>query len=84
MAHLSIQANLKGLQTPVEPCQIATENGARRALIPIENRRHFPEVSGDVAERLDPTFYSDPQTGGMKALGMTWERGSTDYKSAEA
>jgi len=71
MENLSIQGNLKGLQTLVEPCQIAMENGARRALIPIENRRQFLEVSGDVAERLDPIFYSDPQTGAMKALGMT-------------
>lgn len=71
MGDLSIQGNIKGLQTLVEPCQIAMENGARRALIPIENRRQFLEVSGDVAERLDPIFYGDPQTGAMKALGMT-------------
>jgi ATP-dependent Lon protease len=39
--------------------ELAMENGARRALIPLENRRQFLEVSGDVAERLDPISYGD-------------------------
>jgi ATP-dependent Lon protease len=43
---------------------------ARRALVPLENKRHFLEVSGDVVERVDPVFYSDPMTAAMKALGM--------------
>jgi len=46
------------------------DNGARRALIPIENKRHFLEVSADTMERVDPIFYSDPLTAAMKALGV--------------
>jgi ATP-dependent Lon protease len=46
------------------------DNGARRALIPIENKRHFLEVSPDIVERVDPIFYGDPLTAAMKALGM--------------
>jgi hypothetical protein len=55
----------------VEPCQLAMENGAHRALIPIENRRQFLEVSGDVAERLDPIFYGDAPVAANKALAIT-------------
>lgn len=47
------------------------ENGARRALIPLENKRNFLEVSGEIMERVDPIFYSDPMMAAMKALGMT-------------
>lgn len=47
------------------------ENGARRALVPIENKRHFLEVSADIIERVDPIFYGDPLTAAMKALGLT-------------
>ena len=47
------------------------DNGARRALIPLENKRHFLEVSGDTVERVDPIFFSDPITAAMKALGLT-------------
>ena len=67
---ISIQGNIKGVRTLVEPCQLAMEYGARRALIPIENRRQFMEVSGDVAERLDPIFYGDAPVAANKALAI--------------
>jgi len=71
LGDISIQGNIKGVRTLVEPCQLAMENGARRALIPIENRRQFLEVAGDVAERLDPIFYGDASIAANKALGIT-------------
>ena len=70
LGDISIQGNIKGVRTLVEPCELAMENGARRALIPIENRRQFLEVSGDVAERLDPIFYGDTHVAASKALGL--------------
>lgn len=60
-----------GINTLADPCQLAMENGARRALIPIENRRQFLEVSGHVAERLDQILYGEPQLAASKALGVT-------------
>jgi ATP-dependent Lon protease len=71
LGDLSIQGNIKSVRTLVEPCQLAMENGAKRALIPIENRRQFLEVSGDVAERLDPIFYSDAPVAANKALNIS-------------
>ena len=70
LGDLSIQGNIKGVRTLVEPCQLSMENGAKRALIPIENRRQFLEVSGDVTERMDPIFYSDAPVAVNKALGI--------------
>lgn len=46
------------------------DNGAKKALIPTENKRHFLEVSADIMERVDPIFYSDPLTAAIKALGV--------------
>ena len=71
LGDISIQGNIKGVHTLLEPCQLAMENGARRALIPIENRRQFLELSGDVAERLDAIFYGDGPVAANKALGMS-------------
>lgn len=71
LGDLSIQGNIKSLRSLAEPLQVGMDNGARRALIPLENKRNFLEVSGDVVERVDPIFYSDPMTAAMKALGMT-------------
>src|SRR3954447_26856649 len=71
LGDLSIQGNIKPLRSLAEPLQVAMDNGARKALIPLENKRNFLEVSGDIVERVDPVFFSDPMTAAMKALGMT-------------
>jgi len=70
LGDLSIQGNIKAVRSLAEPLQIGMDNGARRALIPIENKRHFLDVSADIMERVDPIFYSDPMTAAVKALGM--------------
>ena len=59
------------LSSLVEPLQVGMDNGARRALVPLENKRNFLERSGDIVERVDPVFFSDPMTAAMKALGLT-------------
>jgi ATP-dependent Lon protease len=71
LGDLSIQGNIKSVRSLVEPLQVGMDNGARRALIPLENKRNFLEVSGDIVERVDPVFFSDPMTAAMKALGLT-------------
>jgi ATP-dependent Lon protease len=70
LGDLSIQGNIKAVRTLAEPLQVSMDNGARRALVPLENKRNFLEVSGDIVERVDPVFFSDPMTAAMKALGM--------------
>ena len=71
LGDLSIQGNIKAVRSLAEPLQVSMDNGARRALIPLENKRNFLEVSGDIVERVDPVFFSDPMTAAMKALSMT-------------
>ena len=70
LGDLSIQGNIKPLRSLTEPLQVAMENGARRALIPLENKRHFLDVPADIMERVDPIFYGDPMTAALKALGI--------------
>ena len=50
---------------------VAKDNGAKRALIPIENKRSFLDVSADIMEHVDPIFYGDPKTAAMKVLGSS-------------
>src|SRR6266436_8024826 len=71
LGDLSIQGNIKPVRSLAEPLQVGMDNGARRALIPLENKRTFLDVSGDIVERVDPVFFSDPMTATMKGLGMT-------------
>ena len=70
LGDLSIQGNIKPLRSLTEPLQVAMDNGARKALIPIENKRNFLDVSADIMERVDPIFYGDPKSGAFKALGL--------------
>jgi ATP-dependent Lon protease len=70
LGDMSIQGNIKPLRSLTEPLQIAKDNGAKRALIPIENKRTFLEVPGDVVEHVDPVFYGDPRTAAAKVLGL--------------
>lgn len=70
LGDLSIQGNIKAVFSLAEPLQIVMENGARRALIPLANKRNFLEVSGEIVEKVDPVFFSDPQTAAVKGLGL--------------
>jgi ATP-dependent Lon protease len=69
LGDLSIQGNIKPMRSLAEPLQVAMDNGARRALVPLENKRNFLDVSGEIVERVDPVFFSDPMTAAIKALG---------------
>lgn len=71
LGDLSIQGNIKPLNSLAEPLQVAMENGARRALIPLSNQRNFFDVSADILENVDPVFYGDLKTAASKALGAT-------------
>ncbi|NKM43409.1 protease Lon-related BREX system protein BrxL [Rhizobium leguminosarum bv. viciae] len=69
LGDMSVQGNIKPLRSLTEPLQVAKDNGAKRALIPIENKRNCLDVSGDIIEQVDPIFYGDPKTATIKVLG---------------
>ena len=69
LGDMSVQGNIKPLRSLTEPLQVAKDNGAKRALIPIENKRNFLDVSADIMEHVDPIFYGDPKTAAMKVMG---------------
>lgn len=70
LGDMSIQGNIKPVRSLVEPLQVAVDNGAKRVLIPSENKRSFLEVSADILENIDPIFYGDPRAAAFKALGL--------------
>lgn len=70
MGDLSIQGNIKAVRSLTEPLQVALDNGAKKVLVPIENKRHFLEVSADVVEKIDPIFFGDIRAALAKALNL--------------
>jgi len=71
LGDMSIQGNIKPARSLVEPLQVAKDNGAKKALIPIENKRNFFDVSADILENVDPIFFGDLRTAAFKALGLS-------------
>ena len=70
LGDLSIQGAIKPVRSLTEPLQVAMDNGAKRALIPIENKRQFLDVNADVLEQVDPIFFGDVRQAAFKALGL--------------
>ena len=70
LGDMSVLGTVKGVRSLVEPLQVAADNGARKVLIPTENRRSFMEVSAEVLEQVDPIFFGDVRSAAFKALGL--------------
>jgi ATP-dependent Lon protease len=67
---LTIQGNLKGVASISEPLQVALENGAVRALVPISNKSQFAALPEETVEKLDVIFYGDVDRAVLKAIEL--------------
>ena len=69
LGEMTIQGAILSLRSLIEPLQVILDNGAKKVLVPISNKRQMLEVPGDLLEKVDPIFYSDPLSAALKALG---------------
>jgi len=70
LGQMTIHGNILPLHSIQEPLQAVMDNGAKRVLVPVENKRHLLEVPGDILDAVDPIFYADPLTAALKACGL--------------
>ena len=68
LGDLTVQGNIKGVNSVIEPLQLSLDNGAQRALLPLANKNQLASLPEEVAERLDVAFYGDPDRAVSKAL----------------
>ncbi len=68
LGDLTVQGNIKGINSAMEPLQVAMENGAQRALLPIANKNQVAGLPEEIVERLDIVFYGDPDRAVSKVL----------------
>ena len=71
LGDLSVNGSIESVRSLSEPLQTAMENGACRAMIPLENRPDFLNVSRDVMARIRAAFFSDPMMAATKGTGLT-------------
>lgn len=71
LGEMTIQGNILPVRSLIEPLQVIVDNGAKKVLVPVSNKRQLLEVPGDLLERVDPIFYSDPLAAALKAIGIS-------------
>jgi ATP-dependent Lon protease len=67
---LTIQGNIKGLASIVEPLQLVMEGGALRALVPLSNKAQFAGLPQEVVEKLDIVFYGNIERALLKSVEL--------------
>lgn len=70
LGEMSLRGGLKPMDVLTERLQLAMDNGAKRVLLPIENKRDLVDVPGDVLDKLQIIFYSDPMNAAFRAMGL--------------
>jgi len=71
LGEMTIQGNIIAVRSLLEPLQLIMDNGGKKVLIPISNKRQLFEVPGDLLERVDPVFYSEPLAAALKTIGLS-------------
>jgi len=67
---MSVRGLLQKVGNLPERLQLTLESGARRMLIPGENKRDLADVPDEVLSKLQPTFYTDPIGAAVRAMGL--------------
>lgn len=70
LGDLTIQGNVRGPASIVEPLQLCLENGALRALVPLSNKNQIAGLPEEVIEKLDVVFYGDPERAVLRTLEL--------------
>jgi len=70
LGEMTIQGNVLPVRSLIEPLHVIMDNGGRKVLVPVANKRHLLEAPADVLERVDPIFYSEPLQAALKAVEM--------------
>lgn len=70
IGEMSVQGMLQKVGNLAERLELASDSGARRVLVPSENKRDLADVPDAVLDRLQPVFYSDPLNAAIRAMAL--------------
>jgi ATP-dependent Lon protease len=70
IGEMSVQGMLQKVANLAERLELASDSGARRVLVPSENKRDLANVPDAVLDRLQPVFYSDPLNAAIRAMAL--------------
>ncbi|MER3409675.1 MAG: hypothetical protein C4306_06145 [Thermoleophilia bacterium] len=70
LGQMTIHGNILPLPSIHQPLQAVMDSGAKKVVIPVENKRHLTRGAGRHPRRRRPIFYADPLTAALKACGL--------------
>lgn len=70
VGEMSVRGLLQKVVSLPERLELAREAGAKRILIPSENKRDLADVPDDLLNTLETVFYSDPVQAAVKAMRL--------------
>jgi ATP-dependent Lon protease len=70
VGEMSVKGMLQRIESLPERLEVAAEAGARRVLIPSENKRDLADVSDQVLEKVQTIFYTDPINAAIRAMAL--------------
>lgn len=70
LGEMSVGGILMKVSNLVERMQLALDSGAKRILLPSENKRDLPDVPDSLLNKIQPVFYTDPTNAAVRAMGL--------------
>ncbi len=70
LGDLTIHGVLMRVDSLADKLKAAMDAGAKRVMIPTENKRDFADLPADVIDKLQIVFYSDPTNAAFRAMGL--------------
>jgi ATP-dependent Lon protease len=70
LGEMSIHGVLMRVDSLGDKLKVALDAGAKRVMVPTENKRDFADLPADVIDKLQIVFYSDPLNAAFRAMGL--------------
>ncbi|MGE5618442.1 MAG: protease Lon-related BREX system protein BrxL [Sphingomonadaceae bacterium] len=70
VGEMSVKGLLQKVPNLTERLELALDAGAKRVLIPSENKRDLGDVPDEVLNAVQPVFYMDPINAAIRAMGL--------------
>jgi ATP-dependent Lon protease len=67
---MSVRGMLQRVESLAERLDLAAEAGARRVLVPSENKRDLADVPDEILNKLQPVFYTDSLNAAIRAMNL--------------
>jgi ATP-dependent Lon protease len=70
LGDLTIHGVLMRVDSLADKLKTAMDAGAKKVMIPTENKRDFAHLPADIIDKLQIVFYSDPTNAAFRAMGL--------------